>query len=199
MSGESLPGLVLASSSPYRRVLLEKLGLPFVHQSPAVDETPLDGETPAVLVTRLAIAKAKALAAQYPHSLIIGSDQMAIGPDGTALGKPHTAARACAQLLAMSGRRVTFVTGLCLLNAGTGRHQSLCEPFHVHFRELTSAQVERYVEREQPLDCAGSFKSEGLGITLFRAFEGRDLNTLIGLPLMALVDLLANEGISLPS
>lgn len=193
-----MPTLVLASSSPYRRELLEKLGLPFVHQSPAVDESALTGETPAALVERLACAKAQALANAYPDALIIGSDQMAIGPDGQALGKPHTHARACAQLLAMSGRRVTFVTGLCLLNTRTRHQQSLCEPFHVQFRELTPAQVDRYVERERPLNCAGSFKSEGLGITLFRAFEGRDPNTLIGLPLMALVDMLANEGVVLP-
>lgn len=190
--------LVLASSSVYRRALLEKLGVPFEHASPDIDESVRPNEAPAALVERLAIAKARALAERHPQALIIGSDQMAISPDGAALGKPHTPEKAVAQLLAMSGRRVTFVTGLCLLNSATGRIQSLCEPYVVRFRELSQAQVERYVAREKPLDCAGSFKSEGYGVTLFQSFEGRDPNSLIGLPLMALVELLAQEGLDLP-
>lgn len=190
--------LVLASSSVYRRELLAKLGLAFEHASPNIDESALAHEAPAAQVERLAIAKAQALAVRFPQALIIGSDQMAIGPDGVALGKPHTADKAVAQLLSMSARRVTFVTGLCLLNSASGRVQSLCESYVVQFRALSAAQIERYVAAEQPLDCAGSFKSEGFGITLFQAFEGRDPNSLIGLPLMALVELLAQEGICLP-
>lgn len=193
----SLP-LVLASSSVYRRELLAKLKLPFEHASPDIDESALADEAPAAQVERLAINKAQALTERYPAALIIGSDQLAIGPDGKPLGKPLTTERAVAQLLSMSGRRVTFVTGLCLLNSQSGRVQSLCEPYVVQFRQLSQAQVERYVAAEQPLNCAGSFKSEGYGITLFQSFEGRDPNSLIGLPLMALVELLAQEGVALP-
>lgn len=193
-----LPSLLLASSSPYRRALLEKLRLPFDHASPEIDESALTGEKPEEQVVRLACAKARKLAATASQQLIIGSDQLAIGPDGVPLGKPHTVERAVEQLLAMSGQCVTFVTGLCLLERQSGREHHLCEPFKVHFRELSRATVERYVAIEQPLNCAGSFKSEGLGITLFKALEGRDPNSLIGLPLIGLVDLLAQEGLTLP-
>lgn len=197
MSTTALP-LVLASSSPYRRELLAKLGLPFTHASPDIDETPVAGESPHKLVVRLACAKAQALANRQPNSLIIGSDQVAIDAEGNPLGKPHTADKAVQQLLSLSGQRVTFVTGLCLLNSKTQHQQSLCEAFDVQFRDLDQSQIERYVKREKPLDCAGSFKSEGLGITLFDALEGRDPNTLVGLPLIALVALLAKEGIDVP-
>lgn len=190
--------LLLASSSPYRRELLKKLGLPFEHASPSIDETALVNETPNALVTRLAAAKAQALAADYPSYLIIGSDQMAVGPSGNALGKPHTDAKAVEQLLSMSGRQVEFVTGVSVLNSNTGHQQTLCESYTVHFRELSQQQVRRYVAAEQPLNCAGSFKSEGMGITLFERLEGRDPNTLVGLPLIALVDMLAKEGVALP-
>lgn len=193
-----LPSLLLASSSPYRRALLEKLGLAFEHASPNIDESAKADEAPRDLVVRLACAKAHKLAETATQQLIIGSDQLAIGPDGMPLGKPHTAERAVEQLQSMSGRSVTFVTGLCLLERQSGREHSLCEPYTVHFRELSRATIERYVAIEKPLNCAGSFKSEGLGITLFKALEGRDPNSLIGLPLIGLVDLLAKEGITLP-
>lgn len=186
--------LVLASSSPYRRQLLERLGMPFDWQAPAIDERPEPGEAPATLVTRLAQAKASALASTYPDALIIGSDQVAM-LDGQILGKPGSFEPAQRQLLAASSRSVEFFTGLCLLNSATGTAQVHCEPFRVHFRSLTPTQVSTYLMKEQPYDCAGSFKAEGLGICLFRQMEGRDPNALIGLPLIALIDLLRREGV----
>ncbi|KGD61354.1 maf protein [Alcanivorax jadensis T9] len=191
------PALLLASSSPFRRQLLDKLGLDFIHQSPDIDESPLADESPVALVMRLAREKAGALAGSHPDTLIIGSDQVAVIGD-RVLGKPGTREKAIEQLSAASGQRVTFLTGLCLLNTATGRTQVACDPFHVQFRTLRPAQIERYVDAEQPLNCAGSFKSEGLGIVLFKAMEGRDPNTLVGLPLILLTEFLAAEGISLP-
>lgn len=186
--------LVLASSSPYRRQILGRLGLPFDWQAPSIDESLKPGEAPATLVRRLAQAKAGALAPMHPGALIIGSDQVAV-LDGQILGKPGSFEPAQRQLLAASGRSVEFFTGLCLLNTDTGAVQVHCEPFHVHFRSLTQTQVSTYLRKEQPYDCAGSFKAEGLGICLFRQLEGRDPNALIGLPLIALIDLLHNEGV----
>ena len=191
------PALLLASSSPFRRQLLDKLGLDFIHQSPDIDETRLAGESPVALVMRLAREKAAALAGSHPDTLIIGSDQVAVIGD-QVLGKPGTREKAIEQLSAASGQRVTFLTGLCLLNTATGRTQVACDPFHVQFRTLRPAQIERYVDAEQPLNCAGSFKSEGLGIVLFKALEGRDPNTLVGLPLILLTEFLAAEGVALP-
>ena len=191
------PALLLASSSPFRRQLLDKLGLDFIHQSPDIDESRLAGESPVALVMRLAREKAGALAGSHPDTLIIGSDQVAVIGD-RVLGKPGNREKAIEQLSAASGQRVTFLTGLCLLNTATGRTQVACDPFHVQFRTLRPAQIERYVDAEQPLNCAGSFKSEGLGIVLFKAMEGRDPNTLVGLPLILLTEFLAAEGISLP-
>ncbi len=191
------PALLLASSSPFRRQLLDKLGLDFIHQSPDIDESPLADESPREMVMRLALNKASALAGDHPDTLIIGSDQVAVIGD-RVLGKPGTREKAIEQLSAASGQRVTFLTGLCLLNTATGRTQVACDPFHVQFRTLRPAQIERYVDAEQPLNCAGSFKSEGLGIVLFKAMEGRDPNTLVGLPLILLTEFLAAEGISLP-
>ncbi|WP_372636506.1 nucleoside triphosphate pyrophosphatase [Alcanivorax jadensis] len=191
------PALLLASSSPFRRQLLDKLGLEFIHQSPDIDESRLEGESPVALVMRLARKKAEALAADHPNTLIIGSDQVAVIGD-QVLGKPGSREKAIEQLSAASGQRVTFLTGLCLLNTVTGRTQVACDPFHVQFRTLRPAQIERYVDAEQPLNCAGSFKSEGLGIVLFKAMEGRDPNTLVGLPLILLTEFLVAEGISLP-
>ncbi|MBJ9978189.1 septum formation inhibitor Maf [Pseudomonas sp. S75] len=189
--------LLLASSSPYRRELLQRLRLPFTCASPDIDESPRAGEPATELVRRLALAKAQALAATHPHHLIIGSDQVAV-LDDRILGKPHTPERACEQLLAASGRSVTFLTGLALLDSATGRCQVDCIPFTVTFRELERERVERYVQAEQPLDCAGSFKAEGLGITLFQSTEGSDATSLIGLPLIRLVDMLLEEGVPLP-
>ncbi len=193
----SLP-ILLASSSPYRKQLLEKLQLPFECASPDIDESIQKNEKPEDYVQRLAVEKAKALAAEYPNHLIIGSDQCAVLKQEakyTVLGKPHTVENAIKQLSQASGQSVTFLTGLCVYNSKTDQHSSLVEPFIVHFRELTQAQIERYIEQEKPLGCAGSFKSEGLGIRLFKALEGRDPNSLIGLPLIALVDLLEQQGI----
>ena len=191
------PALLLASSSPFRRQLLDKLGLKFIHQSPDIDESRLAGEAPLELVMRLAREKAEALAGDHPDTLIIGSDQVAVIGD-QVLGKPGSREKAIEQLSAASGQRVTFLTGLCLLNTATGRTQVACDPFHVQFRTLRPEQIERYVDAEQPLNCAGSFKSEGLGIVLFKALEGRDPNTLVGLPLILLTEFLAAEGMSLP-
>ncbi|MBW3138492.1 Maf-like protein [Ferrimonas balearica] len=190
--------LVLGSTSPFRRELLGKLGLPFECDKPEVDETPLPDETAQQLVARLAEAKAKAVAERHPNALIIGSDQVAVVA-GNILGKPHTHEKAVAQLSAASGEVVTFYTGLCLYNSTTGKAQTLVEPFEVAFKALTEAQIEGYLRTEQPYNCAGSFKSEGLGIMLFDRLTGRDPNALIGLPLISLGELLANEGVDVLS
>lgn len=193
----SLP-ILLASSSVYRKQLLEKLQLPFECASPDIDESMLDSECPEDYVQRLAISKAKALAKQYSNHIIIGSDQCAVlkrKEQVTILGKPHTIENAVKQLSQASGQSVTFLTGLCVFNSATHQQTSLVEPFTVHFRDLTKPQIERYVAQEKPLDCAGSFKSEGLGIRLFKSLEGRDPNSLIGLPLIALIDLLEDQGV----
>lgn len=189
--------LVLASSSPYRRELLARLRLPFSWSAPAIDESRLPDEDAESLVRRLSLEKAQALSATHPRHLIIGSDQVAV-LDQQILGKPHSFERAREQLLAASGNSVTFLTGLCLLNSATGQQQTDCIPFTVHFRPLSEAQISRYLQAEQPFDCAGSFKAEGLGISLFRSTEGSDSNSLIGLPLIRLVDMLHAAGIELP-
>lgn len=176
-------------------MLLEKLQLPFDCAAPQVDETPLPGESAEALVLRLATAKAQALALAYPEHLIIGSDQVCV-IDGSITGKPHTEVNARAQLRQASGQAVTFYTGLALYNSRSEQLQALCEPFHVHFRALSEAEIAAYVRLEQPLNCAGSFKSEGLGIALFDRLEGRDPNALIGLPLIALLAMLRAEGIN---
>ncbi|MEB4673973.1 Maf-like protein [Enterobacteriaceae bacterium G50] len=188
-----MPELILASTSPYRRLLLEKLGIPFTCAAPEVDELPLPAETPRHLVLRLAQAKAQALANRYPHHLIIGSDQVCV-LDGEITGKPHTEENARKQLKKASGNIVTFYTGLALYNSVNGQLQTECEPFDVHFRHLTEQEINHYIQKESPLNCAGSFKSEGLGIALFERLEGRDPNTLVGLPLIALCQMLRREG-----
>lgn len=189
--------LILASTSRYRKALLEKLGKPFQCEAPEVDESPLPGESAEALVARLAHAKASAVARQHDQGLIIGSDQVCVC-DGRILGKPGTVENAVAQLLAAQGKSVTFYTGLCVLDGATGRVEQLVEPFRVHFRRLEEAAIRRYVAAEQPLDCAGSFKCEGMGIVLFEQLEGRDPNALIGLPLIGLVELLGRHGLALP-
>ena len=189
--------LTLASTSRYRKALLEKLGLPFDCAAPDVDERPLAEESAQALVARLARAKAQAIADSRDHGLIIGSDQVCVC-DGRILGKPGTIDNAVAQLMAAQGRSVTFYTGLCVLDAATGQAHQLVEPFTVHFRTLDEAAIRRYVEAELPLDCAGSFKCEGMGIVLFKGLEGRDPNALIGLPLIGLIELLDRHGIALP-
>jgi MAF protein len=187
--------LVLASSSRYRRALLEQLRLPFACASPEVDESPLPGETVAALVARLALAKARALAGKFPDALIIGSDQ-ACALDGHILGKPGHAENARAQLQACSGRRVTFHTGLALYDSRDATWQHAVDTYTVQFRELSQAEIARYVDLEQPFDCAGSFKVEGLGIALFSVLEGMDFNSLIGLPLLSLCDMLRAAGLN---
>jgi MAF protein len=189
--------LVLASSSPYRRELLSRLRLPFTCCAPQIDESRHPNEHAEALVRRLSLEKAQALCATHPRHLIIGSDQVAV-LGAQILGKPHTLERAREQLLAASGNSVTFMTGLTLLNSANGQQQTDCIPFTVHFRLLSEAQIMRYLTAEQPFDCAGSFKAEGLGISLFRSTEGSDSNSLIGLPLIRLVDMLHASGIDIP-
>jgi septum formation protein len=187
--------LILASSSPFRRELLARLMIPFEVVPPDVDESPQPGESPAQLVERLAIAKARTVAASHPDALVIGSDQVAVhGRD--IVGKPLTHERAVAQLRAASGRAITLYTGLALVNSATGRVQSEVVPYRVLFRSLTDAQIENYLRKEQPYHCAGSVKSEGLGVALLERFEGDDPATLIGLPLIRLTRMLENEGIA---
>ncbi|MFL6648756.1 MAG: Maf family nucleotide pyrophosphatase [Sulfurifustaceae bacterium] len=186
--------LILASSSPFRRELLTRLRLPFEAATPAVDETPQTGESPVALVERLAVAKARAVAVRFPNALIIGSDQVAVY-DGSIVGKPRDHADAVKQLRAASGRKVILYTGLALLNSATGRVQSEVVPFGIQFRALSDEQIENYLRKEQPYNCAGSVKSEGLGIALLERFEGDDPNALIGLPLIRLIRMLENEGV----
>ncbi|MGM3176147.1 Maf family protein [Dickeya lacustris] len=187
--------LVLASTSAYRQSLLQKFGLPFHCARPDADETPIDGEHACELVQRLATNKARSLVTDYPSHLIVGSDQVCVLA-GHIAGKPHTRENAIRQLSLASGHCVTFYTGLALLNSATGRLQCIVEPFDVYFRTLSAAEIAHYVDTDQPFDCAGSFKSEGLGITLFDKLVGRDPNTLVGLPLIALLELLRNEGVN---
>lgn len=185
--------LILASSSPYRRTLLEKLQLPFETASPHINEEALPGESAPALAIRLATEKARALSSQFADAVIIGSDQVA-ECRGRQLGKPGTREKAIEQLQFCAGQAVTFHTGLCVLDSKATTHTTICEPFRVHFRNLTRAEAERYVDLDNPLDCAGSFKAEGLGVALFEKMEGNDLNTLIGLPLIRLIDLLKPLG-----
>lgn len=185
--------LVLASTSPFRKAILEKFGVPFDTASPEVDETAQAGESAEQLVKRLAEAKARAVAEQFPEALIIGSDQVAV-IDDTILGKPGSHDTAIEQLRAASGQTVTFLTGLCLYNSRNDHAQCDVVPFKVHFRQLDDDQIENYLQKEQPYNCAGSFKSEGLGIALFEKLEGDDPNTLIGLPLIRLLRMLEQEG-----
>jgi septum formation protein len=187
--------LILASSSPFRRELLARLMLPFEVDVPDIDETPLPGETPIRLVERLAVAKAQAVAQRHPQALVIGSDQVAVHGN-TIVGKPHSHERAVEQLRAASGTAVSLYTGLALVNSASGRVQSEVVPFRVVFRRLTDTQIENYLRKEQPYSCAGSVKSEGLGVALLERFEGEDPATLIGLPLIRLVRMLENEGLS---
>lgn len=191
------PRIVLGSTSPYRVELLCRLLSDFEQASPHTDESPLPNEAPATRALRLAVAKAESVAGTYGNALVIGSDQVA-EVDGVVLHKPGTDERARAQLTASSGRTVNFHTALCLLDARRGRWQTHVDHTQVRFRELAPAEIARYVEREQPLDCAGSFKCEGLGISLFAAIDSHDPSALIGLPLIALARLLREAGVALP-
>ncbi|MFC6337353.1 septum formation inhibitor Maf [Pseudomonas sp. CCM 7891] len=189
--------LLLASSSVYRRELLNRLHLPFICSSPDIDESQRPGEPAVALVKRLAEEKARALANSHPGHLIIGSDQVA-ALDGQIIGKPHSFEKAREQLLAASGKRISFLTGLALLNSETGHCQVDCIPFTVQMRVLDAERIERYLHIEQPYDCAGSFKAEGLGVSLFESTEGPDATSLVGLPLIRLVDMLLTEGAQIP-
>jgi MAF protein len=198
--------LILASTSVYRQQLLSKLNYPFTAINPNIDESPLIDETAIQLVERLARQKALAgsvlIAADTSSQhnkhnyIVIGSDQVAL-INGDIVGKPHTVENAIKQLTQASGQAITFYTGLAVYSSETKVMHSCVEPFTVHFRQLTEAQIRYYVSTEQPLYCAGSFKSEGLGIALFEKLEGDDPNTLIGLPLIKLIDLLTLQGIDI--
>jgi MAF protein len=186
--------LVLASASRYRQQLLARLGLEF-HVDPAdVDESPLPGETPAALVVRLARAKALAVAARHPQAIVVASDQAgALG--GRLLNKPGSTEAAVEQLQAASGRAVEFLTALCVIDTSSGRRRESVETSRVHFRALGDRAIRNYVSREQPLDCAGSFKVEGLGIALFSTLELQDPTALEGLPLIRLTEFLGDLGL----
>lgn len=189
--------VVLGSTSPYRRSLLERLRIPFETASPQVSEERLPGETPQALVERLARAKASEVAARYPDALVIGSDQSA-GLGDRILGKPGSHERAAEQLASLSGKSVVFHTGMCLIDTATGREWLGVVPYTVHMRELDADEIERYLRLDRPYDCSGSFKSEGLGISLFRGMEGDDPTALVGLPLIRLCAWLREAGIYLP-
>jgi len=186
--------LILASTSRYRRELLERLRLPFDVCSPEVDESPLPGEMPAALANRLALAKAQAVAARFPDAVVIGSDQVA-DLDGQSIGKPGTHARAQAQLRSMSGRSVVFQTALAVVCRASDFAAQDLAPVRVRFRELSDAEIDNYLYAEQPYDCAGSAKSEGLGISLLAAIESDDPTALIGLPLIRTAQLLRRAGL----
>lgn len=190
--------IILASSSPYRRELLGRLGIAFSCTSPDVDETPLPDEAPAALAARLARAKADTVAgASAAPALVIGSDQVA-SCDGAVFGKPGDRERTCEQLRRASGREVEFHTAVAVVAASGGRVENGADLTRVSFRTLTDAEIDRYVDREQPYDCAGGFKAEGLGITLFESIESRDPTALIGLPLILVAKCLRVFGYELP-
>lgn len=189
--------LVLGSTSRYRAELLHRLGLTFELRSPGTTETERAGEAPAMRAMRLATAKAADAGVDLPDALVIGSDQVA-ELDGVLLEKPGSVERAHEQLTACSGRSVYFHTALCLFDTGNGQLRTHLDLTRVHFRRLDPAEITRYIEREQPLDCAGSFKCEGLGISLFERIENSDPTALIGLPLIALAQLLRDAGVSVP-
>ena len=190
----SKPPLILGSTSRYRRELLQRLKLPFEVVSPQVDETPQPGEAPAALALRLALAKAHAVAALHPHAVVIGSDQVA-GLDGEPIGKPGTHERAVAPWRRLSGRSAVFQTAVAVVRADTGYAQALLAPVTVHFRSLSEAEIERYLRVEEPYDCAGSAKSETLGIALLDAIDSDDPTALVGLPLIRTCRLLRAAGI----
>jgi len=192
---QATPQIVLASTSKYRRELLTRLGLPFEMASPDVDEIPLPDEAPQDTARRLAVAKARAVAAHFPRAIVIGSDQVAV-LEGLRLGKPENHANALLQLKAMRAKEVVFHTALCVYAAASGQVQTRVVPYYVRFRDFSDAQIEHYLRREQPYDCAGSARSEGLGIALIAAMRGDDPNALIGLPLIALTEMLAAQGVS---
>ncbi|WP_371192980.1 nucleoside triphosphate pyrophosphatase [Glaciecola sp. SC05] len=197
-----LPQFLLASSSPYRANLLNQIGLKFDSYSPNIDESPKINELPLQLAQRLSAAKAEKASEQYPQHIIIASDQVAcLAGTQTPIGKPYNAQNAIAQLSTYSGKTLHFYTALSVFapshyaNSHASQRQTIVESYSVNFRTLSSAQIRNYVEIDKPFDCAGSFKAESIGISLFESFSGRDHNSLIGLPLMALIELLNNIGI----
>ncbi len=187
--------LILASSSPYRQELLQRLQIPFSVDEPDIDESAVGDEPPAALVERLAIAKAKAVGKRHHNALIIGADQVAVHGE-QIVGKPHTHDNAVKQLRQASGQKIVLYTGLALFNSASNKLQSKVIPYYVQFRKLSDEQIETYLRKEKPYKCAGSVKSEGLGIALLERFEGEDPNTLIGLPLITLIRMLEQEGLS---
>jgi len=193
----SLPQVVLGSTSPFRKSLLDKLHIPFIQDAPNIDETPLGSESPKEMVLRLAKLKAQKFTDQYPQHIIITSDQCAVF-NHKPIGKPHTVQNAVAQLKQFSNHSISFFTGLVVSNTQTGKSYQHLDTTVVHFRELTDDVIKNYIDIEQPLKCAGSFKSEGLGVTLFKQIDSRDPNALIGLPLMALTDIFYEMGFALP-
>lgn len=195
MSDRSTRRLVLASTSPYRRQLFGQLGLDFVAAAPRFEEYLDSRLAPELLVRHLALEKARSLVPDYPDALIIGADQVFVDSRNQMVGKPGSREAAIRQLTGMQGRSHTFYTGLAVVDSAAGTAKSICEPFTVTLRPLDEAQIRRYVEREAPLDCAGSFKIEGLGIALMERLEGRDYTALIGLPLIRLVELLGQCGV----
>lgn len=194
---QHLPRLILASTSPYRRELLGRLQLPFETASPNIDETPQDGESGAECAARLARLKARAVAADYPNALIIGSDQVA-ECNGRRLDKPGDLQLAIEQLSWASGKQAVFNTAVTLFNSASDHEQTRVVPTTVRYRRISRAEIERYLQREAAIDCAGSAKAEGLGIALLDAIEGTDPTALIGLPLIALCAMLRGENVSLP-
>lgn len=188
--------IVLASSSEARRKVLEKLEIPFEVFKPSVDESPESGESPQQLVERLSVKKARAAIDRYPDHLVIGSDQVAVVGEHI-LGKPANRECAISQLELMSNKEVVLLTGLTLINSGTGNVQSDVIPYRVEFRNLTRSMIENYIDKDEPYDCGGSLRSEGLGIVLLKRFDGTDPNALLGLPLIRLIDMLAREGFSI--
>ncbi len=192
-----LPRLVLASTSPYRRQLLERLGVRFTVAAPDVDESPLAGEVPIDLVNRLARAKADVIARRHPNSVVIGSDQIALfGKE--VIGKPGNPDRCIEQLKRLSGQRLVFHTAVHVIHTDTGSNESHLDVTTVYFRKLTDQEIERYVARERPVNCAGGFKAESLGIALFDRIESNDPTALIGLPLIWLSGALRRAGFSVP-
>lgn len=193
---KKLKTIVLASSSVYRSQLLSRLRLPFLCESPDIDETPLYGESPEATALRLAMDKARKVAINHPGALVIGSDQVAV-LEHEKIGKPHTFDNALRQLQKMRGKTVVFHTALCLYNSESGNMQSKVVPYDVQFRDYTDDEIVRYLDIEKPFDCAGSAKSEGFGIVLIAAMRGDDPNALVGLPLIALIDMLKAEGVNI--
>ncbi|WGZ92442.1 MAG: Maf family nucleotide pyrophosphatase [Candidatus Thiothrix putei] len=188
--------LILGSTSPYRRELIQRLAIPFETAAPDIDETRHDGESARDMVLRLSLQKAQAVAAQYPDALIIGSDQCAVLHE-QVIGKPGSHENAVKQLQNASGQSVAFLTGLCLYDSRDGSYQLDVVPFAVDFRELSDAEIDSYLRKDQPYNCAGSFRSESLGITLFKRMQGDDPTALMGLPLIRLSQMLKQAGVNL--